>query len=146
MASAAFSAGTYRLFYPGAGGSHGHGQHPCHRPQRPGEAQLSQEGGSRGGDRHIPLGRQKAQQDRQIIHRPRLSEGGGGQIHRDPGHGEAAAAALDGGTDPLPGLLYRRVRQAHHVKGGKPAADGALHLHLVARDALEPQGPYRYHP
>ena len=40
----------------------------------------------------------------------------------------------------LAGLLVGGVRQTHHIEGGQPSRQRALHQHLVSGNALEPQG------
>ena len=89
--------------------------------------------------------RQDAQQNGQVIHRAFLALARRGQVHGDAADGEFGPAGLDGGPDPLPGFPHRRVRQAHHVEGGQSPGQKALHRHLIAADAVESQGPYRYH-
>ena len=119
------------------GGAQGHGQHPRHRTQRAGKAQLSQKRRVGGQGLQLLRCRQDAQQNGQVIHRPLLALARRGQVHGDAADGEFGPAGLDGGPDPLPGFPHRRVRQAHHVEGGQSPGQKALHRHLIAADAVE---------
>ena len=129
-----------QLPHPRPGGGHGHGQGPGHRPQGPGQGQLPQKGGGLRRRRNVPLGGQDAQENGEIVEGPLLAQGGGGQVDGDAGHGEPGPAGPDRGPHPLPGLLHRRVGQAHHVKGGQAPGQGALRRHRISGDALEAQG------
>ena len=57
---------------------------------------------------------------------------GGGQIDSDAADRELKAAVLDGGAHPLPGLVHRRIGQAHQGEGGQAAGQVALGAHLIA--------------
>ena len=127
------------------GGAQRHGQHAGDGAQGAGEAQLTQKGGVlRQGLQLLRRG-QNAQQDGQVVQRTLLADTGGGQIHGDAADGEFGAAVLHGGTDTLPRFLDGGVRQTHHVKGGQSAGEEALHRHLVAADAGEPQRTHSDH-
>ena len=89
--------------------------------------------------------RKDTQQDGQVVQRTLLADTGGGQIHGDAADGELGAAVFHGGADTLPRFLDGGVRQTHHVKGGQPAGEEALHRHLVAADAGEPQRTHSDH-
>ena len=67
---------------------------------------------------------------------------GGSQVDRDAGHREGEAAVFNGGAHPVPGLLHRRVRQAHDLKGGQTGRQVALCPHLIAGDPAQPQGAH----
>ena len=56
----------------------------------------------------------------------RFFSAGRSQIHGDPADRKAQTAAFGSRPNPLPGLLHRRVRQAHNVKTGKAVGDEAL--------------------
>ena len=127
------------------GGAQRHGQHTGDGAQRAGKAQLAQKGGVlRQGLQLLRCG-QNTQQDGQIVQCALLPDPGRGQIHGDAADGEFCPAVFHGGPHPFAGLLDRRVRQAHHVKGGQTAGEKALHRHLVAADAGETQRTHSDH-
>ena len=125
--------------HAGAPGGQRHGQHTGHRPQGAGQGQLSHKGRVGRGRPDLLPGGQDAHQDGQVVHRARLPPVGGSQIHGDAGDGKGEAAVFDGGADPLPGLLHRRVGQAHDIKGGQAAGQVALGGDLVSGNAAQAQ-------
>ena len=127
------------------GGAQGHGQHPRHRAQGAGEAQLPQKGGVLRQGRQLLRGRQQPQQDGQIVDRPLLPLVRRSQIHRNAADGEPGAAGLDRRPDPLTGFPHGGIRQAHHVEGREPSRQEALHRHLISADARQAQRAHRHH-
>ena len=123
-------------------GGQGHGQHPHHRPQGAGQRQLPHVGAVRPVQPELPPGGQNTRQNGQIVHRAPLALVGGSQVDRDAGHREGEAAVFNGGAHPVPGLLHRRVRQAHDLKGGQTGRQVALCPHLIAGDPAQPQGAH----
>ena len=137
--------GDEELLHPLAGGEHGHGQHAGDGAHLAGEAQLTQEGGVLRQGADLARGGHNAQQDGQVVHRALLPDAGRGQIDGDAADGELGPAVFHRGTHPLTGLLHRRVRQTHHVKGGQTAGEHALHRYLIAADAGQAQRTHRGH-
>jgi len=77
------------------------------------------------------LGGKNGKKNGDIVQRPRFAQGGGSQVQHHFCGGEHKAAVCHSGTYPVPGLLYRRVGQAHHVKGWHSPGNIRLHLDLV---------------
>lgn len=67
---------------------------------------------------------------------------GRGQVDGDAADREGETAVFDGGPHPLPGLIDRRVGQAHDGEGGQTAGQIALHRDRVAGDAVQTEGTY----
>ena len=137
--------GNVQLPHSLPGGKHGHGQHAGNGPQGAGQAQLAQKGGVLRQGPHLSRGGHDPQQDGQVIDGALLPQPGRRQIYGDAADGKLRPAVFHGGTDPFPGLLHRRVRQTHHVKGRQTAGEHTLHRYLIAADAAEPQRTHRGH-
>ena len=118
----------------------GHGEHPHHGAQGAGKGELPHKGAGLVLPDELPVGGQDAHQNGQVVDRARFPQVGRGQVHGDPPHGEGEAAVPGGGPDPLPGLLHRRVRQAHDIEVGQAGGEVALGGDLIPRQTLEPQG------
>ena len=118
---------------------HGHGQHPLHRPQGPGKAQLPQEGGPLPRGLDVPLGGQEPQEDGQVVDRALFFQRRRGQVHRDAADRELEPRGLHRRAHPLPGLLHRRVGQAHNIKGGQTAGQVALGPYFIPGHAGQAQ-------
>ena len=114
----------------------GHGQHPDHGAQGPGEGQLPHKGAVRVAPIQLAGGGQNAHEDGQVVDRAGLAQVGRGQVHRDPPHGEGVAVVLNGRAHPFPRLLHGGVGQTHDVKVGQPTGQVALSADLVAINTL----------
>ena len=115
---------------------HGHGQHAVYGPQPACEAQFPHKSRVRRQGGNFFRRRQNTQQDGQIVHRALLASARRGQIHGDAADGVLGTAVFHRCPHPLPGLLHRRVRQTHDVKGGQTTGEKALHADLVSADAV----------
>jgi hypothetical protein len=87
--------------------------------------------------RHQVLGGQYRHGHGQVKAGAFLAGVGGGQIQGDAVGREAVARTLDGGPDPVLGLLHRGIRQPHRGEGRQPLGQENLHLHDVGVHAPE---------
>lgn len=69
-----------------------------------------------------------------------LFQAGGGQIHRNAAYRKFHAAALHRRTNPLPGLLYGGIGQAHNVEARHPVGDKGLRRDHTALNAADAHG------
>ncbi len=69
--------------------------------------------------RYLLGGGENADGDGQIETASLLGQIGGGQIDCDVLGGELEIAVEQGTAHPIPRLLHRGFRQAHHVEGGQ---------------------------
>ena len=134
--------GDVQPLNPRCPGGQGHGEHPHHRPQGAGKGQLPHKGAVRVLPHQLSPRRQDAHQNGQVIQGAGFFPVGRGQVHGDTTHRELIAAVFDGGAHPLPGLLHRRVGQAHNVEVGQAPGQVALGGDLIPGDALHPQGAH----
>ena len=124
-------------------GGQGHGQHAGAGAQAAGQGQLPHKGAVPVPEGQLSPGGQQAHQNGQVVQGADLLHMGGGQVDGDAAHREGEAAVFNGGAHPLPGLVHRRVGEAHHRESGQAAGQVALHRHRVAGDAVEPERMYR---
>ena len=131
---------------PGTPGRHGHGQHPRGGAQRPGQGQLPHKGAVRVVQPQLTPGAQDAHKDGKVVDRARFFAVSRGEIHGDPADGELKIGVLYGGSDPLPGLAHRRIRQPDHSENRQSGGQITLHTHLVTGHPVQPKRTdFTYH-
>ena len=105
-----------------------HGQYAVGVAQAAVQGKLPQEQGRFVGQVNLPGTEQNAHGNGQVVGRAGLLQVSGGQVDGNAAHGKLAAAVPQGGANPLPGFLYRRIGQANHVEDWQ--AVGNIHFYL----------------
>ena len=78
----------------------------------------------------------------QIINRTGFLRVSRREIDGNSADGEFQSAVLHGCADPLSGLLHRRIRQSHDVKGRQSAGQIAFNGYLVPANSAQTKGAY----
>ena len=114
-----------------------HRQRPAHGAHLAGERQLADHGGVRREGLRLSGGDENAEQDRKIVHGPRLLPVGRREIHGDAADGKVEPAGFHRRSHALACLLYGGVGQTDKVKLRQTAGEKDLRRYLVAADALQ---------
>ena len=117
-----------------------HGKHTGDGPDLSVQADLAQKDAVKRRTADFPCRRQNAQENRKVIVGSRLFQACGSKIHRNAADRKPKPGTLRRGTDPVPGLLYRRVRKSHDIEGGKSVCNKAFRRDDTALDAAAAQG------
>lgn len=117
-----------------AAGEHGR-QHSEHGPDLAGQGQFPQKFMIEQVFCRYLLGSgENADGDGQIEAATLLGQIGGGQIDRDVFGRELEVAVEQGAAHPIPRLLHRGFRQAHHVESGQAVGEVNFHRDLRCRN------------
>ena len=114
---------------------HRHGKNPRCRTKPPLQTQFPDKTGCLRRLRELSGSAQNADQNGKVIDRSFFSQIARSQIDGNPPLWKCKAAVFDGGAHSVPGFPHRRVRQTHHVKLRKSAAEIALAKHLLSLDS-----------